>query len=628
MKKHLSRIVFQRMLMLFIGSFSILMAITIIYFVLYGKNKIGEEMKTFLTHFSEETFDNYMRELTEDYAEGVDKGLTEKGISFFDDPKFQVKSAEMLESGWCSEWNIIDENGIIIASSKEDYVGYDMHSGEQSAEFLCLLEGADYYSQDFREISYDNNTRMLYVGAPVHSIGGFVQMGFDEEMYQEIVRDSVVGHIATSHVGIDGYMLFLNDENEVITSSGNRFDGETLILSKSLEDIASQEKEQYEDVFGIKTYVEVIPYKDYYVLEGMPLSEVYAPYNVTLVTLVMVYAAVFAVLFLLIRHLINSQVVKGVYSLDGTLSRIMGGNLEEKADFRNSIEFDGLSDGINHTVGRLKQMISEAEKKMEEELAFAKEIQTSAVPTLFPPFPEKESFGLYALMDTAKAVGGDFYDFFLINDQTLALVIADVSDKGMPAALFMMRAKTLIKTYAEQGLPVEEVASKVNAALCEENSARMFVTAWIGFLNLGSGNLSFVHAGHTNPLIFGKTGAWYLDRKKNAMLGSFDYAVYERQEMELHPGESLLLYTDGVTEAMNPEGELYGEHRLLKLVRKIEKIGETDRNQYAESQCRRVYEDVKNFAGSADQSDDITLLWFYLAETEDVGDRGRFCVSF
>ena len=175
----------------------------------------------------------------------------------------------------------------------------------------------------------------------------------------------------------------------------------------------------------------------------------------------------------------------------------------------------------------------------------------------------------------------------------------------------MMRAKTLIKTFAEQGLPVEEVATKTNLALCEENDAEMFVTAWIGFLNLENGKLSYVHAGHTKPVVLGETGARHPDCKKNTVLGAADFCKYDRQELALQHGESLLLYTDGVTEAMNPEKEMYGEKRLLKFVRKADAIGESDRNAYAKEQCRKVYEDVKAFAGGTDQSDDITLLWFY-----------------
>ncbi len=610
-KKHLSQNVFQRTLLLFIGSFAALMVFTLLFFLRYGKDKIEEEMTTFLSYDKEETVDQYIKNVTNSFAKWIDEGVQEKGEAFFEDPEFLVYTDNLLAINWCSEWNVIDENGIILASSVEDYVGYDMHDGEQSAAFLCLLEGADYYFQDFREISYDNETKMLYVGVPLHSMKGFVQIGFDEEIYRQNVIDTIKDSITNVVIGIDGYKLLLDADNEVIASIKDRFNGDTVILSKSLEELASQKKASYEEVFGIKSYVVVRRYKDFYVLEGMPLSEVYAPYNVILIALTLVYAGVFIVLFLLLSSMIEEQVVRGVYSLNGTLSKITEGNLEEKADFRNSIEFDGLSDGINHTVDRLKQMIGEAEKKMEEELAFAKEIQTSAVPNIFPPFPEQESFGLYAMMDTAKAVGGDFYDFFMINDHTLALVMADVSDKGMPAALFMMRAKTLIKTYAEQGLPVEEVASKANAALCEENSTKMFVTAWIGFLDLDNGKISFVHAGHTKPIVLGETGARYLARKKNRMLGIFESSPYERQELELHSGESLLLYTDGVTEAMDQEKELYGEPRLLKLVKKCKGIGEADRNQYAKEQCHKVYEDVKAFAGSADQSDDITLLWLY-----------------
>ena len=331
-----------------------------------------------------------------------------------------------------------------------------------------------------------------------------------------------------------------------------------------------------------------------------------------ILTIGMISVIMFCI-FICLTKLLNKHVVSGIEDINESLTKITGGDLTEKAEVSSSLEFKELSDGINHTVDRLKDMIEEADARVEKELEFAKRIQTSAVPNVFPPCPDNEAFGLYALMDTAKAVGGDFYDFFMLDEHTLALVIADVSDKGMPAALFMMKAKTLIKTYAEEGLPIEEVATNANLKLCEENDAEMFVTAWLGFLDLRTGIIEYVHAGHTYPILINKDGAGFVKNKKNLMLGSMSRAKYIRQEIKLENGDILFLYTDGVTEARSTEGAMYGEKRLLELLtEKTKELKEDDRNQFSRDACCMVFDDVKAFAGTAEQSDDITMLWFTL----------------
>ena len=191
--------------------------------------------------------------------------------------------------------------------------------------------------------------------------------------------------------------------------------------------------------------------------------------------------------------------------------------------------------------------------------------------------------------------------------------MADVSGKGMPAALYMMRAKTLIRTYAEQGLPVEKVADLTNQKLCEDVSAEMFVTAWIGFLDLGTGVISYVHAGHTFPVLVSGAGddaISFVKQKINMVLGGLKKAKYVRQEISLRPGDSIFLYTDGVTEAKAPSGDMYGEGRLIKLIK--EKAGDieaADRNEFCRDACEMVYCDVCNFAAEAEQYDDITMMW-------------------
>lgn len=240
--------------------------------------------------------------------------------------------------------------------------------------------------------------------------------------------------------------------------------------------------------------------------------------------------------------------------------------------------------------------------KTSAELDVAKNIQSSALPHEFNAFPEFPNINLFASMNTAKEVGGDFYDFFKIGDNKLAVVIADVSGKGVPAAMFMMRAKTIIRSYAETGQPIEEVMTKANDSLCQYNAAQMFVTVWAAVIDIETGLMSYVNGGHNPPLIRKKDGSFeYLKMKVNFVLGSFEGIPYRRQEYQLEPGDTLYLYTDGVTEAMNVDNQLYGEDRLQKCLN--QKTFEK-----ADSVVDAVREDVARFTVKAEQSDDITML--------------------
>ena len=289
--------------------------------------------------------------------------------------------------------------------------------------------------------------------------------------------------------------------------------------------------------------------------------------------------------------------------------------IERMKKVRASNEVGRLADGISDMAQEIEDHIrtnkemTEMQARVDAELDFARKIQTSAVPSVFPPFPDETSFGLFAKMDTARQVGGDFYDYFLLPEDKLAMVIADVSDKGVPAALFMMRAKTLIKTYMSSGCSVDEVAELTNRALCEDNEMEMFVTVWIGFLDLKTGVIQYVHAGHTFPVIFGKRGAKFVKKIKELMLGYIADTSYHAQILRLKKGDSLFLYTDGVNEAMDPDESQYGEERLLNLLASCaEDTEDADDNAFCESVCRRVSEDIYGFTKGHPQSDDITML--------------------
>ena len=205
-------------------------------------------------------------------------------------------------------------------------------------------------------------------------------------------------------------------------------------------------------------------------------------------------------------------------------------------------------------------------------------------------------------MDPAHEVGGDFYDFYFLDESHLAFLIADVSGKGIPAALFMMRAKTMLKSLAESGLPVEEVLAKGNDGLCEGNEAEMFVTCWMGVIDLNTGLVTFGNAGHNPPFFVRADGACEKCAvRPNMVLAGIEGIPYRRHELSMQPGDTLFLYTDGVTEATNGQDELFGEGRLREVLSSRARCD-------VEGLCKSVHTSVQEFVGVAPQFDDITVL--------------------
>ena len=255
---------------------------------------------------------------------------------------------------------------------------------------------------------------------------------------------------------------------------------------------------------------------------------------------------------------------------------------------------------------RIAELRALEDERREKDLAMAKSIQTNALPSRFPPYPNlADRIDIFARMITAREVGGDFYDFYFAGSGKLALVIADVSGKGIPAALFMMRAKVTIQSHLKSGLGIVEAVGKANHRLTANNDANMFVTAWVGIVDLETGAVEYVNAGHNPPLVKRADGSVaYLTAKSGPALAVTDGVEYRRQSLTLGPGDGLLLYTDGVTEATNRAGALYGEDRLLKTMRGL--IGSRD----AESLIDGILKSVGAFADGTEQADDITLLGF------------------
>lgn len=248
------------------------------------------------------------------------------------------------------------------------------------------------------------------------------------------------------------------------------------------------------------------------------------------------------------------------------------------------------------------QNIMVEKERINAELKLASDIQAHMLPCIFPPFPEHREFELYAVMHPAKEVGGDFYDFFMIGEDRLALVVADVSGKGVPAALFMVITKTLIKNHAQMGTAPSEVFTTVNKLLCDGNDAGLFVTAWMGILDINSGELTYVNAGHNPPLLKRADGQFeYLRKRGGFVLAGMDDTKYRQETLTVRADDRLFLYTDGVTETADNEHRLYGEERLRDFL-----------NAHCADGTEELLDDVLGelqvYADGGPQFDDITML--------------------
>ena len=411
---------------------------------------------------------------------------------------------------------------------------------------------------------------------------------------------------------------FKQDVNLIEAERGDSIDfGSTVnIISLASEDYGKAKWYQIDESYLLARCVQIGT-------DGID-AQVWLSYNLTdmvgehnnyllrcvIFTLTLTVAASAAGMFLMRRYITRpvrrlAQATKeftpeenGTYSAE-KISKVEVRTRDEIGDLSRDIR--SMQERIVENADNLARMTAEKER-VSTELDLAKNIQASLLPDVFPAFPDRNEFSLYASMTPAREVGGDFYDFFLIDDDHLALVIADVSGKGIPAALFMAVSRTVIRDQLMSGCNPVRALERANAQLCSENPHMMFVTVWLAVVEISTGKGVACNAGHEHPAVRRAGGMFELVKYKHDRPAGFvPDTVYHSREFELKPGDSLLVYTDGVPEANNPQTELFGEERMMETL-----------NRYADAEpeelIRRIYEAVASFADGADQFDDITML--------------------
>lgn len=476
--------------------------------------------------------------------------------------------------------------------------------------------------------------------------------------------DNINEIILNTKIGDNGFGFVINKQGQIIASphtTGDLITGinnikdlrqsTNISLADAVQKIINEKAGLTEaNIDGKDYYLAYAPMKntDWYFVTAMEVDTVIAPaketheniINIateymdnlsekTKMTVIGMIISISILLFFItyIGWSLADYLTKPIRQLSKGVQQIAMGNFNGKLNIHTGDEIESLAISFNAMTTELQTYIKNLEQitaekeRIATELNVATNIQKNMLPCIFPPYPDRKDFDIYAVMYPAKEVGGDFYDFYLLDENHLVITIADVSDKGIPAAMFMVITKTILKNFAMSMTSPDDFSAVVQCAnrqLCENNEEMMFVTVFMGMLDLKTGKFIYVNAGHTPPMIRHKhkddSTFEYLPVEKNCVLGINEEAQFKQQEVYLKQGDELFLYTDGVTEAINKEKKLYSIERLYSNLNKI--------NQ--KSSCQDILRDVKlsidEFAQGMYQSDDITMLAIKLNYL-DLGDK-------
>jgi len=501
------------------------------------------------------------------------------------------------------EVSIIDENGIVLESTNKNMIGVDLDSNDATSGFFKELREKKELLSPIPQSAGDPSEIIQYIGTELDN-GMYVMGGFSQDNIDSIISEAVTEFISSRHVNQNG-MLFIIDENNTVVSKP--YDDSSQDIDKMLEgrEIQGETGEIREvSVNGVTYYRVFDTISNFKIVAVLSQKKVMENIRINLILSSVLGMILFVTLFISVSMLMKRKVTRPVKEIAGTLASITGGELDEKVSVRSSSEFETISEGINKTVASIKKHIARETARIDEELRYAWEIQYSALPVLTEGLKNNRYFGLFSSMNTAKEVGGDFYDFYMTDEHTLVFMIADVSGKGIPAAMFMMKGKATLSDSIVSADDLGESVSRANVRICDGNEAGMFITAWVGVLDILTGELRFVNAGHNPPVLIRNGKAEFLKMKTDLILGMMDDAEYQTQSLKLRKGDILYLYTDGVTEATDTNSGFYGEKRLIAALNGIS----PNEEDICGTVCRKVSDSVAQFAGGAPQADDTTML--------------------
>ena len=478
---------------------------------------------------------------------------------------------------------LCDSNGVITCATDEKALpgsSFGLNSPARTVDYTPLVSGgAESVVEEIRGSVERPDLRRKYGAVALENRMGFVQVGFDESRLLRGFRVFYESMCVNWKVGeMSHYLLVDPCTSRIMSAYAKKDVGRRLrsVMPELPEESANVNRTLHVTENGLLCHVRDFMCAGYRVVAVVPDEEVAGIRNVML-------AVVASILLFLI------------------------------------VVFDALLAQIVRRNRQMRKYFESRKAQADKDLAMAKAIQSNALPTVFPPFPSLvDRVDLHAMMIPAKEVGGDFYDFYFTGTGRLAIVIADVSGKGVPAAMFMMRVKSTLQGLLRGGGDIAEVMSTVNQRISDGNEANMFVTAWVGVVELETGHVEYVNAGHNPPLLKHTDGRveWLRERSGPALAAIGDFS-YRKHQLDLMPGDGIFLYTDGVTEAADAALELFGEKRLEKfLTGRSGPDGSAGRILSSREFCDDLLTGIRQFVAGAEQVDDITVLAFKLNGVE------------
>ncbi len=517
-----------------------------------------------------------------------------------------INSEEAMQ-GLCNDLGadqlcVSNEKGVIVAAIPKSTLGFDLSAHEQSRPFMECIRTPGYELIQRPQSNAHSGQILQYAGVTRQDTPGIIQLGFKPQ-HEQMVRASAnfeklaskilgsdTGHIVAFR---DGCMLnrnTLNIPSSTLLALPLNKVGETTLGGKDYATFAIEEN-------GLRL-VALTPWRE--------ISKIsYKSLRYLLLSNIGLFALMFIVVWLLLRI----YVLGGLQRINNSLRRITEGYTEERVNEKSTPEFTRLSTGINTMVESIQSFSEQKRERLQKELQLAGAIQNTVLPHTFPAFPERQEFDIYATCEQAHGVGGDFYDFFMPDSKHLSILLGDVTATGIPAALFMMRAISIIRELANDGLTPQQLLTKANKILCSEG-ANMRMSLFYGRLNVMTGDFRFVNAGTPQALLshFGEEYEM-LAMRSGAIVGAHTGATYTECRRTLKPGDRLFLYTHGVLAAADSDHTPFGAARLQEALKaEAPTIADVP---------RRIRAALRQYTGEMEQNNDITML--------AVEFRGEWC---
>lgn len=507
------------------------------------------------------------------------------------------------------------ENNVVIdeSFSSEEY---DYHSQGWYKQIISKVtpENNIAWSEPYYE-HQGSNTLMITLGSGIYVNNELIGISTVDWEMSTIIEDvskmkpleKTFSMYKNGNEIKNSFALFGNKDYDYIIATSDPYLNNDELIGHSLKEVPWYADNLYWITYITYHNVKYIPF--YKTLQNgmvlvvcVPKWEMFREIDKFYINMVIVLFLIGLIIPVLLYLSMNRYIISPIEKLKDIANKISNGE-DVNIHIEKPEEFAQLASTYDKMTSDIKS-ITQERAKINSELSIAKSIQASSLPNVFPPFPDKTEFNIFASMEPAKEVGGDFYDFYFINDTKFMFLIADVSGKGVPAALFMMTVKTLINNLSQINNDPKELIEDINKKICKTNKEGFFVTMLAGIADIKTGELNIINCGHNLPLIKRQNGNYeYLKLSSNIALGVFDDAEFEIYHTVLNPGDTIYTYTDGVTEATNIDNEMYGEQRLLECLNNIQ-------NTEPIEIAQKIKDSIQGYTDSAPQSDDITMLIF------------------